>query len=177
MEMVTCVRKTTLPYPPHIPFHLSIDGQRLALHASHTAQDQNGAIQHSQSALHLHSEIHMTGRIDNVDIVALPHRVGGSRLDRNPALSLQLHRIHGGSHIVLSLDFVHLFDATGVEQDALGQRRLPAVDMRRNTNVPDPLQLRVLGKSRVARERLFSILKRKRNPSESRKRRTPLYNP
>lgn len=101
----------------------------------------------------------MSGRIDNVDVVILPYRIGRSRLNRNPTLSFQFHRIHGGSHVVLALDFVHLLDAARVEQNALGQRRLATVDVRRYTDVSDSLQLGMLGKDRMVRIRLPGVLR------------------
>lgn len=142
-----------------IPFHLPINGQRLTLYAADTAQDQNGTVQNTQRAFHFHCEIHMSGRIDDVDVVILPHRIGRRRLNRNPTLSFQLHRIHGGSHVVLALDFVHLLNAARIEQDALCQRRLATVDVGRNTDVSDSLQLGMLGKGGVARKWLFGILR------------------
>ena len=61
--------------PRHmIALHLAIDGHRLALHAAHGAQHQNGAVQHAQAAFHLDREIDVARRIDEIDLVIDPCR-------------------------------------------------------------------------------------------------------
>jgi hypothetical protein len=84
--------------------------------------------------------------VDDVDVVRLdadlgraatPGAVGRGRLDGDAALALELHRVHLGADAVLAFDLVDRVDPLGVEEDALGQRRLAAVDVRRDADVAD----------------------------------------
>ena len=74
----------------------------------------------------------MTWCIDDVDQVALPHTCGCSRCDRDTALLLLLHPVHGGSAIV---NFTDLVVNTGVEKDALSGRGFTRVDVSHDSNV------------------------------------------
>jgi hypothetical protein len=86
---------------------------------------------------HLDGEVHVAGRVNDVDVVAAPVDVGGGRLDGDAPLPLQLHGVHGGAHVVLALDLVHLVDAARVVQDALGQCGLARVDVGGDADVSD----------------------------------------
>ena len=46
---------------------LAPDGFRLRLHAGHGVKNRHRAVQHAQRALDFHGEIHVAGRVDNVD--------------------------------------------------------------------------------------------------------------
>ena len=59
------------------------------------------------------------------------------RRNRDPALPLLLHPIGDGGAFV---HLAHLMDHAGVKQDALGDRRLAGVDMRRDPDVPRSFQ-------------------------------------
>ena len=64
--------------------------------------------------------------------IAVPRAGGGSGGDGDAALLLLLHPVHGGGA------FVHFADAVvhaGVEQDALGGRRLARVDVGHDADV------------------------------------------
>jgi hypothetical protein len=118
---------------------LAPDGFRLGLHAAHGAVHHAGAVEHAHGTLHLDGEVHVAGGVDDVDAVlgeghvhALPETGGGSGRDRDAALLLLLHPVHGGSAIV---HFTNLVVHTGVEKNALGRGGLAGVDVRRNTNV------------------------------------------
>ena len=65
----------------------------------------------------------MARRVDQVQLVAFPVHPDRLRLDRDAALAFQLHRVE---HLV-----AHLAARNGVRQlqDAVGQRRLPMVDV------------------------------------------------
>ena len=43
-----------------VSLHLPVDGKRLTLYPADSAEDQHGTVQHAQSPLHLHCEVHMT---------------------------------------------------------------------------------------------------------------------
>jgi hypothetical protein len=122
--------------------HLPVDGDRLALHAGHRAQHQDGAIEHLEGALHLDGEVDVPRGVDDVDLMVEPLGVRRRALDRDPALALQLHRVHGGADAVLALHLVNGPDAPGVEEDPFGQRGLARIDVGADADVPDPAQIR-----------------------------------
>ena len=118
---------------------------RLRLHPGHRVEQRHRPIEHPQRPLHFDREIHVAGRVDDVDPVlrpiarllalAMPAPEAGrrSRRDRDPALLLLLHPVHRGRA------FVHLADLVGlarVVQNALGRRRLPGIDVRHDADVP-----------------------------------------
>ena len=67
----------------------------------------------------------------------VPHAVGRGGLDRDALLALEIHRVHLGADAVFAAHLVDLVDATRVEEDALGERRLARVDVRRDADVAD----------------------------------------
>ena len=78
----------------------------------------------------------MAGRVDQVQLVGLPvaglvehaHRL---RLDRDPALALEVHRVEQlGAHRAR-------VDGVGQLEDAVGQRRLAVVDVGDDREVAD----------------------------------------
>ena len=109
---------------------------RLRLHAMNRVKHSDSAIEHAQRALHFGREIHVAGRIDNVDANVAPGagRRGGG--DGDAALLLLLHPVHGGSA------FVHLSDAVRaarIEKDALGRSGLAGIDVGHDADVPATL--------------------------------------
>ena len=104
----------------------------LRLNAALRAKNGDCAIQHAEGAFHLHGKVHVTGRVDNVDPVALPvsRRRRGS--DGDAAFLLLDHKVHGSGA------FVHLpqlVDLASIKQDALGRRRLSRVYMCHDADV------------------------------------------
>ena len=134
----------------------------------------------------------MAGRVDQVQVVGLavggpvldPHRL---RLDRDPALALEVHRVeHLGAHLLR-------VDGPGDLEDAVGQGRLAVVDVGDDREVADvvhgraeygealgrrvlsrgrgPRALRLLGEGRCAAEaprRLRAAPRAPRHPLEER---------
>src|SRR4029077_3253705 len=81
----------------------------------------------------LYSEIHVPGRIDDVDAVIVPEagrRRGG---DGDAALLLLRHPVHRGRAL---MDLAQLVDLLGVEEDPLGHGRLARVDVGNDPDVP-----------------------------------------
>ena len=76
-------------------------------------------------------------------LLLAPLAVRGGRLDRDALLALEIHRVHLGADAVLAADLVDRVDAARVIEDALGQRGLARVDMRRDADVPNFFDLRV----------------------------------
>ena len=90
------------------------------------------------AATHDAKEVFFWGREvmpDDVDVVAVPLAVGRRRLDGNPALTLQIHRVHFGADAVFCTNIVNGVNPVRVEQDSLGQSRLPRVDVGADTDV------------------------------------------
>ena len=111
------------------------------LHAGDRAEHQDGAVEHAQRALDLDGEVDVAGRVDDVDVVVLPLQWVAARRDRDAALALELHGVHRGADAVLALDLVDRVDPLGVEEDALGQRRLARVDVGADADVADRAQI------------------------------------
>ncbi len=110
---------------------------RLRLHAGDGVEHRHRAIQHAQGALHFGREIHVAGRIDDVDLHVAPEAGGGGRRDRDAALLLLLHPVHGGGAF---MDFADLVRAARVIQDALGGGGLTGIDMGRDADISHPLE-------------------------------------
>ncbi len=127
--------------PRHaVAFHLLIDGERLALYAAHGAQDHNRPVQHAQRPLDLDGEIDVAGRIDQVDVLALPGDLRGGRRDRDAALPLELHVVHGRS-AALVVDLLHAVNPPAIVENALAQGRFARVDMRRDAYISNSVDL------------------------------------
>ena len=118
---------------------------RLRLDTSDTVEDGDGAVEHTERALDLEGEVDVAGRVDDVDaVLARADHGAAARLSRVPvarrrsrgdgdaALLLLLHPVHGGATLVHLTDLVRL---AGVEEDALGRRRLASVNVGHDTDV------------------------------------------
>ena len=109
---------------------------RLRLHAGHGVKNRDRAVQDAQGALDLHGEIHVAGRVNNVDqeilAVALPGSGGRGGGDGDAALALLLHPVHRGGAFVDGADLVR---HARIKQDALGRSGLAGVDMRHDADV------------------------------------------
>ena len=115
--------------PPH--------GFALGLHAALCAEYGHRAVEHAQRALDLDREVHVAGRVDQIDLIAAPFAGRGRRGDRNAALLFLLHPVHR-RHA-----FVHLAQAvraTGVVQNSLGRRCFTGIDMRHNADIANMIQ-------------------------------------
>ena len=117
-------------------------GFRLGLHASHTLNDENRAVQHAQRTVHFDVEVDMAGGVDDVDAVVLPLARHRCRGDGDPPLPLLLHVVRGGIAVV---HFPDPMGYPGVVQDALGSGGLARVDMRGDPDVTDQGKVVVSG--------------------------------
>ena len=68
----------------------------------------------------------MAGRIDDVNLIAIPVARGGGGRDRNATLPLLRHPVHRCRTVVNGSEFV---DATGEVQHSLGDRSLTGVNV------------------------------------------------
>ena len=116
---------------------LAPHGLGLRLHACHRVEDGNGAVEHAQGALDLDREVHVPGRIDNVDPMVAPLGRRRRRRDRDAALLLLRHPVHRRGALV---HLAQLVGAPGVIEDALRRRRLTGVDVRHDPDIADAVQ-------------------------------------
>ena len=130
-----------------VALHLPVDGDRLALDALAGVEHQDRAVEDAERALDLDGEVDVPWGVDDVDVVvlelllrAVPHAVRRGGLDRDALLPLEVHRVHLGADAVLAAHLVNLVDAARVKEDALGQRRLARVDVRRDADVADAFE-------------------------------------
>ncbi len=114
--------------------HLAVDGERLGLHPAHGAKDEDRPVKDAEAALDLDRKIDVAGRIDEVDVVAVPLDRGSSTGDGDSALALQLHVVHGRA-FPATLDLLDGVDAAGIEEDPLAESGLTRVDVGGNPNV------------------------------------------
>ena len=125
--------------------HLAVDRDRLRLNAGNAAKDEDGAVEDAERALNLDREVDVSGGVDDVDrvvlVLKLPVHVGGSRLNRDALLTLELHRVHLGADARLAADLFDAVDLARVEQNALGQRRLARIDVGRDADVAEHVQV------------------------------------
>ena len=119
--------------------------ERLRLDALRGVDDEQGALARGERAADLVGEVDVTGRVDQVQLVRLA--VGGVeqhahrlRLDRDPSLPLQVHRVEQLRSHVAHLDRLRQLE------DAVGQRRLPMVDVGDDREVAD---VRLVGHGRT----------------------------
>jgi hypothetical protein len=108
----------------------------LRLNAVNGVEYSDSAIEDAERSLDLGREVHVAGRINNVDADVAPCAGGGSRSNRDPALLLLLHPVHRGCA------FVDLSDAVRparIKQDAFGRSGLPGVDVRHDADISAPL--------------------------------------
>ena len=103
----------------------------LRLRPLRRVDDEQRALAGLQGPRYLVGEVHMAGRVDEVELVALPLDADRLRLDRDAALALEIHRVE---HLL-----AHVTTGDGVREleDAIGQRRFPMVDMGDDREVAD----------------------------------------
>src|SRR4051794_26130591 len=118
---------------------LAPHGHRLRLDARDTVEHRHGAVEDPERTLHLGSEVHMSRRVDDVDLVVLPPAGRRGGRDRDAALLLLLHPVHDGGALV---DLTDLVGDARVEEDALGRGGLTGVDVSHDADVADLLKVR-----------------------------------
>ena len=111
-------------------------GQRLRLHALRGVHHQQRAFAGLQAARNFVGEIHVAGRVDQVQLVHVAVvgavvQADGVGLDGDAALALQ---VHGVEHL---LHHFALRERAGDLEQAVGQRRLAVVDVRDDREIAD----------------------------------------
>ena len=118
-----------------------VDGQvgvrdRLRLDALGGVDHQQRAVAGRERARDLVGEVDVAGRVDQVQAVGLAVaglvlHAHGLGLDRDAALALELHRVEQLRAVLARVD------GAGDLEDAVGQRRLPMVDVGDDREVAD----------------------------------------
>ena len=116
-------------------------GHRLRFHALTGIHHQQRTFTSRKGAAHLVGEVHMPGRIDQIEVIGLAierlvlerRRLG---LDGDPALFLDVHRVqHLGFHLA------RLETATALDQ-AVGQGGLAMINVRNDRKISDVIHQR-----------------------------------
>ncbi len=113
---------------------LTPHGLGLGLHAADRTEHRDRAIEDAQRALHFDGEVDVAGRVDDVDGPTLPLALGRRRRDRDAALLLLLHEVHGGSAVVNLADLV---EAACEKQDALRRRGLTRINVSHDADIAE----------------------------------------
>src|SRR5581483_628706 len=111
---------------------LAPDGLRLRLDPGDGVEHRDGSIQNAQTALHFRGEIHVAGRVDDVDGAIPPLAGRGGRGDRDAALLLLLHPVHDGGAFV---HFADLVGPPGVIENALRSGGFTGIDVRHDADI------------------------------------------
>lgn len=122
-----------------IVIRLTPDSLGLRLHAALGTHDGDGAVQHAQRTFHLHSEVHMTRCVNDVDtrlgeliLGALPVAGGSGGGDGDTTLLLLLHPVHGSGTLVR---FTQLVVHARVVQNTLCGRGLACIDVCHDADI------------------------------------------
>ncbi len=113
-------------------------GDGLRLHALRDVDDEQRPLACGERARHLVGEVDVPRRVDQVQVVDLSvaRRVrerGGLRLDRDPALALELHRVED------LLAHLALGETAAALDEAVCERRFAVIDVRDDRKVADEL--------------------------------------
>ena len=118
----------------------AVDGEvrvreRLRLDPLRRVDDEQRALAGLERARDLVREVDVPGRVDEVELMAAPAHAHGLCLDRDPPLALELHRVEE------LLAHLPRGDGAGQLEDAVGERRLPVVDVRDDREVANAVLL------------------------------------
>ncbi len=112
----------------------------LRLDAGDGVEHRDRAVEHAQRPLDLDGEVDVTRGVDDVDAVVVPDAGRRRRRDRDAALLLLRHVVHGRRAVVDLADLVAL---PGVVEDALGRGGLSRVDMGHDADVAGALEWKI----------------------------------
>ena len=109
-------------------------GERLGLDALGGVDDEDRALAGLQAVADLVGEVDVAGRVDEVEAVGqavarLVLEADGPRLDRDPLLALEVHRIEDLAHHLAALDRVRQLE------QPVGERGLAVIDVRDDREV------------------------------------------
>src|ERR1019366_8886485 len=105
----------------------------LRLYSVYGIEHGTSTIKYTQRALDLGGEVHVAGRIDNVDPNIFPNAGGRRRRDRNAAFLLLRHPVHRRGAF---MDLTNAVRASRIEQDALRGGGLTGIDVGHDADIP-----------------------------------------
>ena len=111
---------------------LTPDRLGLGLDPADRTEQGDRAVEHAQAALDLDGEVHVPGRVYDVDAHVAPVAGRRRRGDGDAALLLLLHPVH---HRRALVHLAHLVGLACVVEDALGGRRLAGIDVGHDADV------------------------------------------
>ena len=120
-----------------ILFCLTPHGLGLRLNAALGTEDRHRAVEHTQGALNLNREVHVTGSVDDVDTMSLPEAGRSSRSNGNTSLLLLRHPVHRCSTVMRLAD---LMIHARIIKNTLGGRSLTGIDVRHDADVAGHLK-------------------------------------
>ena len=111
---------------------LTPNGFRLRFNTALCAENGHRTVQYAQRTLNFNREVHVSGRVDNIDTMVFPEtsRCGGGNGDTS--LLLLFHPVHSWRTV---MRFAHFTVDTGIEQNTLGGSGFTRVNMCHNTNI------------------------------------------
>ena len=111
---------------------LSPDRFGLRLDAGDGVKDDDAPVEDAQRTLHLGGKVDVAGRVDQVDLVAVPFAGDGGGLDGDAALALLRHIVgHRGAVV----DVAQAVRAPGVKEHTLGGGGLARIDVGDNAYI------------------------------------------
>ena len=128
---------------------LTPHGFTLGLNFTHGAEHGNRTVKHTETALHLSGEVHVSRSVDDIDAVTFPETGGSSTGNGDTAFLLLFHPVHGGSTFMGIADLVV---ASAIKEDTFGKSGFTGVDVRHDTDVTD------IGKTHLTSRTLIIIL-------------------
>ncbi len=106
-------------------------GERLGLDPLRGIHDEHDTLTRGERSADLVTEVDVARGVDEMQPVVPPRHAHVLRLDRDPALALEVHRVEVlGAHVAG-------LDCTGDLEDAIGQRRLAVVDVGDDREIAD----------------------------------------
>ena len=113
---------------------VGLEPHRFRLHfdAAHGAEHAHAAVEHAQRPFHLGREVHVTGGVDDVDLVFTPVNRHGGRVDGDALLTFERVEVRGG---VTGVDVTHLVLGAAIVKDSLRGRGFPGVHVGDDANV------------------------------------------
>ena len=107
-------------------------GFGLRLDPGYAVKHHHRTVQHAQRTAHLHVEVDVAGRVDQVDLVVAPGNGGGGAVDGDAPRPLLRVVVHGG---VAVMHFTGAVDFAGGEQHPFTDRGLARIDVGNDADI------------------------------------------
>ncbi|MBA7648297.1 hypothetical protein ES703_56082 [subsurface metagenome] len=121
-----------------ILIRLMPDGLRLGLHPADCTEDDHCTVQNANRALYLRGKIHMSWRIDDIDLSALPETGGGCRSYGNSPFLFLYHPVH---YRLTVIDFAYPVALARVIENSFSGCCLARINMGYDTDIADFFQI------------------------------------